>query len=90
MPFKTKRQKIAAQQKRYSFTNGRVSFVGAPQSPTASSSHAFDFAGVDTESLQNKALKPEIFKIGLISLLIIGLQITLRMLPSGAGLGILH
>jgi len=94
MPFKTKRQKIAAAQKRYVFSNGKVSFGGVSQSATddlpknrhINSRYADDAADL----IQNNTLKPEIIKIGVISLLIIGFQITLRMVPTNVWLGVFH
>lgn len=94
MPFKTKRQKIAAGQKRYTFSNGKVSFAGASQgtSPEVSKTQHVKSASSsrNDDSFENKIFVREIAKIGLISFVIIGLQVSLRMAPSGIWLGVLH
>lgn len=94
MPFKTKRQKIAAQQKRYVFSNGKVSFGGASPSAAADSIKlervSSMYPGDETDLNQNKTLKPEIIKIALISFFIIGLQMSLRLVPSNAWLSVFH
>ena len=80
MPFKTKRQKIAAQSRRYIFSEGTVSLVDpeAKKKRAEDVNHVDGFdkdSGVDDRLL----LKKEVFKILLVSSLIIISQITLRL-----------
>lgn len=94
MPFKTKRQKIAAGQKRYTFGNGKVTFAGTSQGTSQELGKIRHVNSVDSwandDSPENKTLAREIAKIGILSFVIIGLQISLRMAPSSIWLGVFH
>lgn len=84
MPFKTKRQKIVAQQRRYVFGNGKVSFAGINESTGGKNAVLANYSKASEEGFdlgENKILKSEIVKIGAISALIIAMQFALRFAP---------
>ena len=83
MPFKTKRQKIAAAQRRYTFSEGTVSIVDFGKN---SNDKKIVFSGVDKSNntskeidIDGKALSREVLKIVVISVIIICLQVGLRL-----------
>jgi hypothetical protein len=93
MPFKTKRHKVSAASRRYVFTNGKVSFAGTSESMSNKSvgvSFSSKVSNDDYDLGENKLLKSEIVKIGIISILIIGFQIGLRFAPLNVWLQTLH
>lgn len=91
MPFKTRRQKISAQQRRYVFSNGKVNFDGVDEShsekdsaPSLASQNKVETFG------ETKVLKSELIRIGTISFVIIALQVALRTTPVSSYLSVLR
>ncbi len=82
MPFKTRRQKISAQERRYVFSDGKVSFQGSSATQSEKSRTITPVVKSDAENFgETRILKSELSRIIAISFLIIAFQIGLRMAP---------
>ena len=91
MPFKTRSQKISAQSRRYVFSNGKVSFDGAGEADSEKGSAGSLIAKTRVETFgETKILKSELIRIGVISFVIIGLQIGLRIAPVSSYIPVLR
>lgn len=84
MPFKTKRQKISAAQRRFIFSEGKVSLVGTEGRPNSNVTEAAQMGQGDTSYEDSNIddrllLKKDLLRILVISFLVIVSQVTLRL-----------
>lgn len=84
MPFKTKRQKISAAQRRYTFSEGKVSLVDVGRRPNSDVAEPAQMVQSDISdkgsNIDDKLLlKKDLLRILAISFIVIVSQVTLRL-----------
>ena len=91
MPFKTRRQKISAQERNYVFSDGKVSYQVSGENPFEKSKTITPIVKSDAENFgETRILKSELSRIIAISFVIIVLQVGLRMAPISSYLPVLR
>lgn len=79
MPFKTKKQKLAASERRFAFVDGKVSFVGIKTNEAKNKLDSMGYSNKELTIKEDASLARELLKIIVICTVIIGIQVGLRL-----------
>lgn len=79
MPFKTKKQKLAASERRFTFVDGKVSLFDIKTNDPKKGSESAVYTSQDSAIKEDVSLSRELLKIVTICAIIIGIQVGLRL-----------